>query len=128
MKNLLMLSLIFFGITTHAHTIDGHVYDDQGIPVAEVTVWVKGTSNKTKTDQSGYFMIEVEKEEVVLEFFHKDFEYQKKKVRKNETIKIYLIPKALIEEDQEIATEEVFFDKKLFPMVLHSDQWPVQVS
>ena len=80
MRNLVMLSLILLSVYTYAESIEGNVFDHLGQPVAGVTVWEMGTTNRSKTDSQGYFNLELKTTKPVLEFYHQDFEYAKKKV------------------------------------------------
>jgi len=53
---------------TQTRTITGKVTDSSGLPVAGVSVIVKGNNKGTLTDQAGYFKIEVSPDDRILQF------------------------------------------------------------
>jgi len=113
MRNLVMLSLILLNVHAHAESIEGNVFDHLGQPVAGVTVWEMGTTNRSKTDSQGYFNLELKTTKPVLEFYHQDFEYAKKKVNGKSKMKIYLTPKVILEEEVLMEADEVNYAKRL---------------
>ena len=53
---------------TQTRTITGKVLDSSGLPVAGVTVIVKGSNKGTITDQAGNYKIEVSPDDRILQF------------------------------------------------------------
>lgn len=73
MKNKLsILAILALGAIMFAfdqiRTISGRVVDNNGIPIAGVSVTIKGTNKGTITDQKGYFRIEITSEDKILQF------------------------------------------------------------
>lgn len=63
-KALLFFSLLFFSLFTFAQqkaTVNGTVYSLDNVPLAGVSVRVKGTNNGTTSDAQGRFRIQVNK-------------------------------------------------------------------
>ena len=72
-------------------TITGKVTDEEGIPLAGVTIFVKNTQNGAMTDPDGIFTISVANEQAVLTFSYIGFVTQEVPVRNQTTINISLI-------------------------------------
>ncbi|GAB4230471.1 MAG: VWA domain-containing protein [Ekhidna sp.] len=113
MNNVLMLTLWLMGLGLQARPVEGYVYDEHGVPLAGVTVWLKGSPEKVQTDVQGYFTIEVVAEKAVLEFLHPNFEYKSHRVRKANELKIYLTRKMRVAEEREILADEVALPRSL---------------
>ncbi|WP_420316781.1 YfbK domain-containing protein [Ekhidna sp.] len=106
MRNLLMLSLIVLSIHAHAKFVQGTVYDHKGFALEGVVVWEKGTMNRTKTDVNGFYSIEVNGDQSILEFMHEDYVFADKKVGNRKVLDIQLRLKPEPTEDLEEAVVE----------------------
>lgn len=70
MRKILAIALMFLSISVFAqkHVVKGTVVDQNGVPVAGMTVMEKGTQNGTTTDLDGNYQISVSSQDAVLEF------------------------------------------------------------
>lgn len=70
MRKYLTLALLFLGIALYAQgpAVRGRVVDQNGQPLAGLTVMEQGTSNGVSTDSDGNYSITLTKEGAVLEF------------------------------------------------------------
>lgn len=71
-KTLLGLALLFCATTilAQARTITGKITDEKGVPVFNVSVFVKGTTTGTTTNPEGLFSISVPSNNSILTFSH----------------------------------------------------------
>ena len=72
--------------------ISGTVRDEAGIPMAGVTVVVKGTSNGTLTDLNGSYQLQVNPEAKYLVFSYIGYETEEVKIPRSNSIKVTLHP------------------------------------
>jgi Ca-activated chloride channel family protein len=101
MKNLLLLSLIILSTYANAKFVQGTVYDSKGFTIEGVVVWEKGTKNRTKTDINGFYSIEVNDDQAVLEFMHSNYVFADKKVGNKKVLDIQLRLKPIPTEEKE---------------------------
>ena len=69
-------------------TVSGTVSDDQGNPLVNVTVLVKGTKKSTLTDAQGMFTIEVAGTDAILVFQNVGYESQEVKVKSQKNLQV----------------------------------------
>ncbi len=69
-------------------TVSGTVSDDQGNPLGNVTVLVKGTKKSTLTDAQGLFTIEVPGSDAILVFQYVGYESQEVKVKSQKNLQV----------------------------------------
>jgi len=81
------------GVTAQVRVVTGSVKDDQGVPVPNVTVKVKGTSTATAADDKGNFKISAA-ESATLVFSAVGFQEMEQKVGKSGLLNIVLGKKA----------------------------------
>jgi TonB-dependent starch-binding outer membrane protein SusC len=81
----LLLSCILFA---QQKTVTGKVTDEDGKPIAAVTVGVKGTTTNTATDQDGAYSIVVPSNQAVLKFSNVGMLYEEKSVGTKTTISV----------------------------------------
>jgi Ca-activated chloride channel homolog len=79
--------------------VSGRVSDDQGNPLVNVTVHLKGTKNSTLTDAQGMFMIEVPGSDAILVFQYVGYESQEITIKspKNLQVKMKVVSNAMQE-------------------------------
>ncbi|ASU36485.1 vWA domain-containing protein [Mucilaginibacter xinganensis] len=99
MKKLLLIILLFAGLTGFKHSnsrhISGTVYGkDDGLPLAGVTVIIDGTSTGTQTNDKGRYSIIVPDGKQNLSFVYIGYKSAKVKLGKSELVNIYLEPAA----------------------------------
>ncbi len=100
MKNILALpiSVVFaFSQLWAQQTVTGYVSDQDGIPIAGVSILVKGTKTGTSTDDKGYFSIEAAMGNVLI---FSSVNYEMKELRINQasvSIRLSLLVKPLEE-------------------------------
>ena len=68
--------------------VSGTVSDDQGNPLVNVTVLVKGTKKSTLTDAQGMFAIEVPATDAILVFQYVGYESQEVKVKSQKKLQV----------------------------------------
>lgn len=89
---ILSLFLMLCNLCQAQMKITGQVYENKRTPLAQVTVFEKGTSNGVPTDAEGHFEITVSGKNAVLVFRYLGYETQEKVVVKAEHITIRLKP------------------------------------
>jgi Ca-activated chloride channel family protein len=97
MKKLLLIILVFAGLTGFKHStirhISGTVYSkDDGLPLPGVSVSVDGTSTGTQTNTSGKYTINVPDGKKTLSFVYIGFQTAKVQIGKSDTVNVYLQP------------------------------------
>jgi Ca-activated chloride channel family protein len=95
MKNkLLVLAILVLGAImiafTQTRTITGKVVNNSGLPVAGVSVTVKGTAKGTITDQEGTYKIEVYPDDKILQFSMAGFLTVNEKIGERSIISVIL--------------------------------------
>jgi len=97
---LTVLFLSAFSIAPdQARLISGTVSDEAGIPMAGVTVVVKGTSNGTVTDLNGTYQLQVNPEAKFLVFSYIGYETEEVKISRSNLINLTLQPSAVALEE-----------------------------
>jgi len=98
---LMMLFLALTGFGSYStRIIRGTVYNqDDNLPLAEVTVLVPGTSNSTKTNKKGFYLINVPQEKTSLLFVAPGFQNQQIRIGSSGIVNVQM--KALGEPLQE---------------------------
>lgn len=81
-------------------TVTGSVRDNDGGPLAGVTVTVKGSNKSTSTDAKGAFSISVPGGNSVLVFSYVGFETQELTVGSRTTLSVSMVPSAATELDR----------------------------
>ncbi len=90
MKNVLLIILGFFLVSSGFAQITGKVYDENGKPIPGVTIVVKGTTNGTTTDLNGKYSTNAKKGDVLVFSF---IGYEKQEIPVNKkVINVYLKP------------------------------------
>jgi len=97
MKKLLLIILIFAGLTGFKHSntrhITGTVYGaDDRLPIVGAAVAIKGTKIGVVTDVNGRYTVNVPDGKVVLVFSYLSYQTKTVTIGKNDTVDIYLQP------------------------------------
>ena len=82
-----------------ARLINGTVSDEAGIPMAGVTIVVKGTSNGTLTDLNGAYQLQVSFEAKYLVFSYIGYETEEVKIPRSNRINVSLQPTNMVLEE-----------------------------
>src|SRR6185503_1730768 len=95
-QKLLLCMLLFFSVvitsTSQERNITGTVKDNNGAPVANASILLKGTNVGTKTDATGLFKIEVTGAKPVLSISSINFITQQVPVGAGNNLEIALLP------------------------------------
>lgn len=90
-STMLVIAVLLLAFTkSDPITVSGTVSDDQGNPLVNVTVLVKGTKQSTQTDAQGMFTIEVPGTNAILVFQYVGFESQEVKVKSPKNLQVKL--------------------------------------
>lgn len=68
MKNIFLLSFLFFPFVSIGQTVRGYVFDNRNEPITGITITLKETESNTTTDKQGRFAIAVPPEGGILVF------------------------------------------------------------
>src|SRR5690606_41870607 len=90
-KALLLMLFVIQCVFAQERTISGTVYDEDRIPVAGVTVKVKGMNQQTSTDGTGYFTIAVPKGGRVLVFSSIGYVEQEQNIQGNTRVSFSML-------------------------------------
>lgn len=110
-----LLHLPGFGDTRSGKiTVTGEVRDEEGEPLAGVSIAVKGTSWGCVTDKEGKFKLDIpDKDDIVLEFKYVGMKTREMRVPKNRVLKVVL-SKDTRELDDVIVTAYYTLPKNAF--------------
>lgn len=104
-----ILTVLFFSAFTLApdqtRLISGTVSDVSGIPMAGVTVSVKGTNKGTFTDLNGAYQLQVGSEAKYLVFSFMGYETKEVKIKSSNRINVVLTPSNLVLEEMVVSVE-----------------------
>ncbi len=89
-KNILSTHYLAVLNVEDQQTLNGIVKDDKGLPMAGVTVSVKGTTTSTSTDEDGAFSVEVNSNSDILVFSYQGF--QTREIPANAASNVTLMP------------------------------------
>lgn len=84
----------FSQLIAQSHTIKGKVFDENGLPIANANIFVKGTSKGAATDLDGSFTILVSSTAKSLIISSLNFVTQERLISNNKTFQIILKPSA----------------------------------
>ena len=96
---ILIISAFLFA-AVQPSIITGRVTDDQGNPLAGVSVFVKNTKHGTTTDLSGYYRIAIQPGDKVLVFSFIGMQTREIKIKENNIINVKLYPEAVREAEE----------------------------